>query len=294
MRFIKWGDKDPRVVWGNKNLRWGSPRSYLLEPGDPGYVELQPGEPGYVPPISTKPKRTYHRSIMDIPTQMEFTFITKLTTDGEKFSTRPDFGPNWDHGELDNLVHAKFPDVPAATCRAIGKQYFMELLCADTPRRCLRLFDLLYVRPSSGGAKAAPEGFANPEDIKADMVVGYLAEVIRDWREKLTIRNTGSEGAAIPVVEAVLDEATGAQSHYTAMQNVRLVGVNLDLDKTKSDQGVFIAPAAGGAWVRLTTYGPITQGQIYVLIPSGTTGAQKLRVVNAGGHEGFSGEITDA
>lgn len=119
---------------------------------------------------------------------MEFTFITKLTTDGEKFTTRPEFGP----------------------------------------------------------------------------------------------------------VQPVLDESTGTHNHSTALQNVRLVGVNLDFDKTDLTQGVFIAPAAGGAWVRLTTYGPITQGQIYVLIPSGTTGAQKLRVVNAGGHEGFSGEISDA
>lgn len=231
---------------------------------------------------------------MDIPTQMEFTFITKLTTDGAKFTTRPDFGPNWTQDELDALVHAKFPDVPAATCAAIAKQYFMELLCADTPRRCLRLFGLIYSRPSSGGTATTPEGFANAEQIKADMIIGYLAEVVRDWREKLTIRNTGSEGVAAPVVEAVLDEANGAQNHYTAMQNVRLVGQNLDFDKTQATQGVFIAPAAGGPWVRLTTYGPITEGQIYVLIPSGTTGAQKLRVVNDGGHEGLSGEITDA
>jgi hypothetical protein len=294
MKTWHWDDPDPRMVWDNPNLRWGEP-GYLLEPGDPGYVELQPGQPGYVPPISPVPKpRTYHRSTMDIPTQMEFTFITKLTTAGEKFTTRPAFGPSWTHDELDGLVHAKYPDVPAATCRAIGKQYFMELLCADSPRRCLRLFDLLYVRPSSGGNASTRDGFANADDIKADMIVGYLSEVIRDWREKLTMRNTGSEGAAIPVIEAVLDEANGGPNHYTAMQNVRLVGVNLDFDKTQADQGVFIAPAAGGPWVRLSTYGPITKGQIYVLIPSGTTGAQKLRVVDEGGHEGFSGEITDA
>jgi len=51
MKPARWNDPDPRMVWGNKNLRWGSP-NYLLEPGDPGYVELQPGEPGYVPPTT--------------------------------------------------------------------------------------------------------------------------------------------------------------------------------------------------------------------------------------------------
>lgn len=296
MIFLRFDMNDSRVVYDSPNVKFIDGRGVLLEPGDEGYTQLQPGQPGYQPPLSPTPKkRTYHRSSnMDIPTQMEFTFITKLTSDGEKFTTRPDFGPNWEQAELDALVHSKFPTVPAETCGAIGKQYFMELLCAATPRRCLRLFGLLYTRPSSGGAKTAPDGFATPEDIKADMVIGYLAEVVRDWREALTIRNTGSEGVAAPVVQAVLDEFTGAQNHYTAMQNVRLVGVNLDLDKTNANQGVYIAPAAGGAWVRLSTYGPITQGQIYVLIPTGTTGAQKLRVVNGGGHEGFSGEISDA
>jgi len=294
MKTLYWDSGDPLDCFDNPNCFFdGEGIGRRREPGDPGYVEWYP--PGYVPPISPKPKlRTHHRSTMDIPTQMEFTFITKLTSDGEKFTTRPAFGPNWSHDELDGVVHGKFPDVPAATCRAIGKQYFMELLCAGSPRRCLRLFDLLYVRPTSGGTKGTRDGFANPEDLKADMVVGYLAEVIRDWREKITMRNTGSEGAAIPVIEAVLDESNGEPNHYTVMQNVRLVGVNLDLDKAQADQGVFIAPAAGGPWVRLTTYGPITQGQIYVLIPTGTTGAQKLRVINEGGHEGFSGEITDA
>lgn len=292
MKILVMDSDDPLDIMDNPNCRWADP-SYRLEEGDPGWVEWYP--PGYVPPVSPKPKpRTYHRSIMDIPTQMEFTFITKLTADGEKFTTRPAFGPNWSHDELDALVHAKYPDVPAATCRAIGKQYFMELLCAGSPRRCLRLFDLLYVRPSSGGAKPTRDGFANAEDIKADMAIGYLSEIIRDWREKVTIRNTGSEGAAIPVIEAVLDESNGEPNHYTAMQNVRLVGVNLDFDKTQADMGVYIAPAAGGPWMRLATYGPITAGQIYVLIPSGTTGPQKLRVVNEGGHEGYSGEITDA
>src|SRR3954463_12537693 len=34
MRTLGW---DSGVTWGDPNARWGSP-SYLLEPGDPGYV----------------------------------------------------------------------------------------------------------------------------------------------------------------------------------------------------------------------------------------------------------------
>ena len=228
---------------------------------------------------------------MNITTQMEFTFVVKLTSDGEKFTTRPDFGPNWTQAELDARVHAAFPAVPADQCGLIAQRYFLELLAADSPRRAPKLFDLLYVRPSCGGTSTTPDGFHNGSDIKADIVVGYLAEVIRDWQGQISIRKTGQEGAAIPVIDTVLDESTGAQNHYTALQNVRLVGDHLDFDRTKTDQGVFLAPAAGGPWVRLTTYGPTTEKNIYVLIPSGTTGAQKLRVVNTVGHEGFSAEL---
>jgi len=228
---------------------------------------------------------------MNITTQMEFTFVVKLTSDGEKFTTRPDFGPNWTQAELDALVHAAFPAVPGETCAAIAQRYFLEILGSASPRRCLNLFGLLYARPSSGGTATTPDGFSDGDDLKADLVLGYLAEIIRDFRGQVRIRKTGQEGAAIPVIDAVLDEMNGDSGHYTAGQNVRLVGGNLDFDKTKPAQGVFLAPAAGGAWVRLSTYGPITEKQIYVLIPGGTTGAQKLRVVNEGGREGFSGEI---
>ena len=41
MRTAIWDSNDPDMHYGNPNLRWGSP-SYLLEPGDPGYVPPSP------------------------------------------------------------------------------------------------------------------------------------------------------------------------------------------------------------------------------------------------------------
>ena len=75
MKTVTWNDPDPRVRFGNPNLRW----SYLLEPGDPGYVELQPGQPGYVPPISpqpNKPKRT--RKMAELTDADQKAFIEKI------------------------------------------------------------------------------------------------------------------------------------------------------------------------------------------------------------------------
>ena len=44
MRIAYWDANDPEMYFDNPNLRWGSP-SYLLEPGDPGYVPVSPVNP---------------------------------------------------------------------------------------------------------------------------------------------------------------------------------------------------------------------------------------------------------
>ena len=59
MKTVYWNDPDPRVVWGNPNLRWGSP-SYLLEEGDPGWVPWEPPSP--TPKPKPKLKRSYKMS----------------------------------------------------------------------------------------------------------------------------------------------------------------------------------------------------------------------------------------
>ena len=51
MKPVTW---DSGVRWDDPNLRWGTP-SYLLEPGDPGYVP-DPNSASY-PQTSTQPNR---------------------------------------------------------------------------------------------------------------------------------------------------------------------------------------------------------------------------------------------
>ena len=49
MKILTW---DSGVTWGDPNARWGSPSSYLLEPGDAGYA-IPPGSA----PLSTQPAK---------------------------------------------------------------------------------------------------------------------------------------------------------------------------------------------------------------------------------------------
>ena len=94
------------------------------------------------------------------------------------------------------------------------------------------------------------------------------------------MRRLGDEGPAFPVIETVLNALTGTKDTYTAAQMVRLVGSHLPFNRLKSEQGVYMATGENGPWVRLNTYGPVTAKQIFVLIPAGTTGAIRLKVIN--------------
>ena len=195
--------------------------------------------------------------------------------------------------ELDALVSAKH-GVPAATCQAIGKEYFLAFLQAAAPTKCLNLFGLLAVRPTSGGKESGPDGFHNATDIKFDLSVTYLADVIRGLRDTSTIQNVGHDGPGDPHVEFVENMVNGALGSYTAGQMVHLSGEHLGFARAEAilpagTTGVFLQPAAGGAWVHLTTYGNLSDENVEVLIPTATTGAQRIKVVNSRGFEGVFG-----
>ena len=210
---------------------------------------------------------------------MHVTIITKLGPLGKNFSTRPEFGPDWDQADLDARV-AAICGVPPDKCAAVAKQYFLEILQADSPRRVLNFVGLLRVVPTTGGTATTPDGFHTAEDVKADFSISYLPDVIHAWRATSTIEKTGDEGPAVPIIEAVLNALTNTKDTYTAAQNIHFLGDRLGFDKLNPNQGVFISTGENGPWVRLNTYGPITAKQIFVLIPAGTTGGLRLKVVN--------------
>lgn len=88
--------------------------------------------------------------------------------------------------------------------------------------------------------------------------------------------------------------ATGTISSYTPGQMLHISGSDLEFDRTIASSGagtvgVFIQPAAGGAWVHLTTYGSLSSKNVQVLIPAGITGAQNVKVINERGLEGVFG-----
>ena len=96
---------------------------------------------------------------------MKIPYIVKLAVSGQKFSSRPVFGPNWTQPELDPLISAA-TGVPPAKCAQIGRLYFLTLLHALLPRRIFDLFGLLRVEPTTGGTAATVDGFRTASDLQ--------------------------------------------------------------------------------------------------------------------------------
>ncbi len=220
-------------------------------------------------------------------------FITKPTSTGNAITTRIVPGPDYTQAELDAAVSAKH-NVPAATCAAIGREYFHLILTSPAARRSLDLFGLLGIRPTTGGSKPTPDDFHDATDLKLDISITYLADAIRALRESSTIEKVGHEGAGTPELETIENMATGTISSYTAGQMLHISGSDLDFTRSMASNpggtmGVFIQPGAGGAWVHLTTYGSLSSKNVQVLIPTGTTGAQNVKVINERGLEGVFG-----
>ena len=220
-------------------------------------------------------------------------YIVKLTTTGDKYTTRLVPGPDWKPEEVDQIVSG-ICGAPPAKCREILSQYIHTLFTGDQPRGIRDLAGGLHFRPTSGGVSDSVNGFRTADDIGVDMIVGFAPEVITAWRTNITIQKVGEEGLAVPVLDAIHNGLSDNHDTYTALQMIAIFGNRLGFDKSLLQQGAFIATGENGPWVRLMVYGPVTEQKVYVLIPAGTTGPIRIKIVNRALHETVYSEVLTA
>jgi hypothetical protein len=227
---------------------------------------------------------TIHPNYQQPTRAMNLTYKTILNTSGEGYSTRLSYGEDFTQAELNAAVAAAHSVTPEQA-EAIGREYFAILMAAATPRRCLNLFGLMSVQPTSGGSSPLPDGFHNATDINAGWAITMLADVLRDWRETCTIEKVGDEGAAAPVMESVINEADGVLNTYTSSQLVHILGDRLAFDKTDLTQGVFFDTVPPSTPIRAEVFGPIGDKNVYAAVPGGIlAGPLKVILTNNRGH----------
>jgi len=88
MRIAYWDSNDPEMHWDNPNLRWGSP-SYLLEAGDPGYVDPFPSVNQTQKKAKRMKRNTYYPTKLADQLRWIVNFNTKLASHATALGLTP-------------------------------------------------------------------------------------------------------------------------------------------------------------------------------------------------------------
>lgn len=277
MRTVHWDDG---TRWNDPNLRWGSP-SYVLEPGDPGYV----APPGTPLPETPRKKKTFRRKAktqthatpnLNPSTMPTFKYNVAPNPNGG-FTTRPVLGEPATSDFILAQIAAKSGATPEACTAVLNATRDVILECAQGCAYATSILGWLRFRPTSGGSQPGSADFDNPDEMNCSISLSITAETITAWRSTLTLESQGEVGLLSPYIASIESGENGQEDHYTAGTMVIIHGQNLRFNKADLTQGVFIRNG-NNPEVRLTVYGPINPGSVTALIPTGTTGAQTVRI----------------
>ena len=140
-----------------------------------------------------------------------------------------------------------------------------------------KFLGILGFQPTSGGSAASPDGFHNAADINAGIAITLTRETIEDWQGTLILEHMGELGKLTPIIDSLINQATGALNIYTAGDLMQVRGDNLKFNRSNTLEGIFLTNAAG-VETRCTIYADIEPQSFTFLIPPGTTGTQTVRM----------------
>lgn len=296
MIYLTWGMKDPRAVYGNPNLRWGSP-SYLLEPGDEGYVELQPGDPGYVPPAPKPPRR--RKPLGRIPAshaESQPTPTPATMPDSFHYNVGPTTGSRWRpradiQGKQTAEQHA---EAVVARCAAAGititaAQATAVITASDeeTIDQARRTWRVDYpggysqMQPTAGSSHADP----NFEGTYDNLTPDAARSLTRKGRLRFATGFVSTLGEIAPekgaTITRVLNLANGAENQYKIgkgqlVEGTDLSGIGAEFPGT---QIVYIADDGTETTVPLDTIVQKDPSRLSWIVPAGLSGEQMLKLV---------------
>ncbi|MEQ1860351.1 MAG: hypothetical protein ABMA13_10475 [Chthoniobacteraceae bacterium] len=290
MKYLRWGDKDPRCVYGNKNLRWGSPASYLLEPGDEGYVELQPGDFGYVPPEPRRRRPTISVESLNLPPNMQpFRYLIALIH--ELFTSRPVLRPAMPEGTYLDTLATRAQLTRAQVEKLVTEQaaLHVELARQGIPVDfILKRFRML---PSSGGRYSGPD----PDNGEVCDTLNYSIVIHPDEIDKMRVdcplEKTGEVGMNAPEIASVRGRPGNAPNRY-GVGTAQATEVNgLHFRDRRADAPwptAALVDANGGNPIALTVLDSTPTRLLLGGAPAGTTGMHHLKITDADGGFGIS------
>jgi hypothetical protein len=290
------------VVWDNPNLRHGEP-GYLLEEGDPGYVELQPGEPGYVAP-ETEPKRKRHRralsqTISTTPnptTSMDshFHFNVVPIPGTNRVSTRVVHQEDLLTPELvasaKAALDARGITLTPEQITAVGEELSKVRIAALAQGRVVRrAFGYFTDESTCGGSHDDPDFTPTVDNMNAGVRSRLAPDGLAYFDSLVTFQRDGVLGGKTPVVTRVYDGAARDTDRITLGGPFRLSGPDAfgpEPPAGASDLGIFLE-RDGGTPVRIGMFSKWTNSEIYGSWPAAISGTGDVRlsiVVRYGGN----------
>ena len=309
MKYLTWDDPDPRVVFDNPNLRWGDP-SYLLELGDPGYIELQPGQPGYVPPQPPRPRRRHRAPSSANPETTTTTthmsdnsfhyFLRPNQSNPGTWSARADYQEDYTQAQLvadvvADLAAAGITLTPAQVAAA-GEAMLRRILgAARVTRKTRNLFGMGDFSPTAGGVVSDINTPPTPGLLNIDLRWTFNEPGYTLYTTGMTFQREAVEGIRSPDIAAVQRFTDDLPDKYTAGAGFVITGTEFGRKPplaTNTNVGVFAIPQAGGTAVRVTAYSGWTNTKIGGTWPAALTGNHFVRVctIYQGGTEVRSDE----
>lgn len=270
-----------------EKLRWDSVSPITGEP----LRWNQPGATwdGYWPEVPKPPpkkKKPFHRQSKPQhppqPTPLEptlmsnFLYNTRQKSSGG-FTTSVVLNDPIPDATLLGLIATRASTTPEIT-EAVIRGFVAEILaCGGSCLYARKFLGLLALQPTCGGSATSPDGFHNAQDINADFSISILKEEIEKWQQTLTLEHRGELGKITPVIDSMINQATGALNIYTAGNLMQVRGDNLKFNRSDVLQGIFLTDAAGNE-VHCTVYADIEPQSFTFLVPAGTTGPQTVRM----------------
>jgi hypothetical protein len=299
MKTVIFDDPDPRLVMDNPNLHWGDP-SYLLEEGDPGYVELQPGQPGYVPPAPRrKPPRRPAISLesLNLPPNMQpFRYVISLIKG--IFTAKPVLRDAMRAGEYLDTLATRSQLTRAQVEKLITEQAALHIELARQGIPVEFILKRFRMQPTCGGRYPSPD----PDSTEVGTTLSLSLIVHPDEIDKLRVdcplEKVGETGELGPEVESVRSRPGNVVLRFGVglAAGTEVNGDNFRLRRSDAPWPTAeLVPVAGGASLSLAVLDCTPTRLVLGGAPAGTAGAYFLKVTDDGGHfTTFDQELTPA
>lgn len=285
MRTLYWDSGRPEDCFDNPNCRWGDP-SYILEPGDPGYVPWTPPGPQPQPIVKPKP-RQYQPAFIAANVEgsktmstFQFVIIPNPKNPQRPFRARPSLGEPVPEADFLNAVAAD-SGVARADVDKVTRSLFKVMVgYLRTTRTVGPVLDLFRAFPSIGGS------FANNSPVDSELKAGIgftiapTPEAQAAMTADLSVEKVDEHGTIKPVIDSIQLSPGGQISVYSTTAAFQISGDHF----RGSGQGqpwpkVYLLDADMGTPAQLSVFACSQTELLVQPVPAGTTGTRHLKIV---------------